>query len=464
MGEKWTGKEELATIKDDDVLLAGDSGDLISGNPTNKYVKTSTLKADLVRRDGTLTAGNVPKVATGGSTLEDSFITQIDSGDDKGIAIVGGQLSVGAPGDGQEVVVGEGDSYPIVGAWHCEVSNTTNQVVTDAVDVTEILQSDELSTTGLFGGPGTGRYILVYSDSPFGGVKVKVDTAGTVEPANIIGEYLSSLNTWTTSKYMVADSSTLEQYGNVIAANDDSSEQWRYGFNPLGNIPVDWDELTFTINSIEYTGYFARFRITSDITLDPVIQQIKMHTNRYEINANGRTEYFGIARYVRTIPVIKSANAEKNPPNENIEIAIGITEIRTDNEFSGTANDGLILRGVLPEGFDTSIPIQLVVDWYPKTVGAGDVELELELANVGDDFVFDGTAAVIASTPVVTSVDNNQYEKQRSIFLVDASNGLPGDTIYGSLFRDATAANTDDTYAGNIVITNYQVLGYFWKP
>lgn len=428
-----------------------------------RTVETDAVDSALFRGENTLTDGNIPVVGADGQTMSDSFLSQDSEGDDAGIKC-SGQFSVGQPEAGKEAVFGGGDSYPVLGAWHFDEANLTNQTITSAIDVTDILQSDSGSTTGLFGGTSSGKCILVCSDvAPYGGVKVKVNTAGVVEPANVEANYLSSLNTWTTAPFMASDSDSLEQYANLLAARSDSSEQWRFAFNPL-DLPVSWEELTMTINSVEYTGYFARFCITSAITTDPIIEQIKLHTNRFEVNSNGRTEYFGVARYEKTISVINSTNADKNPSNENISIASGITEIRTDNEFNDNASDGFILSGVVPEGLDTSIPIQVIVDWYANTTSVGNVELELETVNVGEAFVYDGSAAKVSQTPVVTPIDNQQYELQRSTFLVDASGSLPQDRIYGSLFRDATIGNADDTLAGSIVVTNYQVLGYFWKP
>jgi len=391
------------------------------------------------------------------------FFETTATGDDKGV-ICTEQFSVGTPTASREAVFGGGDSYPVIGAWHFNDANLTNQTITSATDITEIIQSDSGSTVGLFDGVTAGKCILVYSDSAtYGGIKAKIDTGGVVEPANIEASYLSAENTWTTAPFMAADSDTLEPYANVLAARSDSSEQWRFGFNPL-NLPVSWEKLTMTINSVEYTGYFARFCITSDITSDPLIEQIKLHTNRFEVNANGRSEYFGIARYPKTIPILKSGNVLSNPPNENIKIAAGITELRRDNEFSATAKDGLILRGVIPEGIDTSIPIQVIIDWYAKGTGSGDVELEFEVVGVGEDFVYDGSATATAALPDVVSIDDQKEVRQRTVFLIDNASALSGDTMYGHLFRDGTSGNTDDNYGGSIVITNYQVIGYFWKP
>ena len=216
-----------------------------------------------------------------------TFLFGTATGDDKGVAVKGGQVSVGAPGEGQEMVVGEGDSYPVTIAFHCTEANTTGLTITGATDVTEILQSDESSTTGLFDGVTAGNYILVGAVERFAGVKAKIDTAGTIEPDNVCGEYLEDNSpTWTDSKYMATDSNfPYTQRGNTLASVI-GSEQWRFGYDPTAGIPT-WDTVTLNINGTDYTYRWARFRIETAITLDPIIQQIKLHTNRWECNADG---------------------------------------------------------------------------------------------------------------------------------------------------------------------------------
>lgn len=392
------------------------------------------------------------------------FITVTNDGDDKGL-IVTEQFSIGLPGDdGREAVFGGGDSYPVPIAYHCTVSNTTGMTITSAIDVSTILQSDASSSTGLFNGTTTGAYILVGSDYRFGGVKAKIDILGTVEQDQVIAEYLQDTNIWTRAYYMVTDSDyPYTQKGNLLSSCSSCSEQWRFGFDPL-NVPVAWEQTTLTINGTPTTKYWARFRVSGTITADPQIEQLKLHTNRFEINADGFTEYFGISRYSKTVNITIEANTTKNPANENVQIASGITVFRTDNEFANSTSDGLIITGLFPEGIDTSIPILLYIDWYGKSAGTGDVELELELVIATEDFVYDGTAAKVTANPVITSLDNELYKRQTSVFYVIAQEALPGDTVYGSLFRDATVGNLNDTYESNIVITGVNVIGHFWKP
>ena len=385
------------------------------------------------------------------------------TGDDKGMSITDGELKIGSPLTPHEAVIGEGDSYPVPVAYHCVYADFSGLVLTGAVDVTDILQSDSGSTVGLFGDDVPGATLLVGSDYPFGGAKVKIVTA-MINGGSLTGEYLKdSSPTWYPAPFM----STLSefpytQYGQVICNADNTSEQLRFGFDP-DDLPTTWAKVTLNINGIPQTKYWARFRITSPITSDAVIQQLKLHTSRWECNGDGTTEYFGRSRYPKTIDIHAFANAVKTPSNQNISIASGITQTVVRNKFVNSASDGSIISGVLPVGIDTSIPIKLEVSWYQDGTSSGDVELEVEIVKVSDGFIFDGTA--VAETPVtnIVSVNNNNKELQHSNFKFLINDMLVGDTAILSLFRDATSGNLDDTLTDSIVITDYRLVGYFWR-
>lgn len=398
-----------------------------------------------------------------GQELDDisQFLEGKTSGDDKGLTVTDGQLVVR---DG-EVIMGNQDSYPVPIAFHFDYSNLSGTTITGATDVTEILASEDASTIGLFGGTAVDNCILVGSLLPYGGVKAKIDTLGVVEADNVIAEYLQDdTPTWVGAKYMATDAEfPLEQKGNNLATCASCSEQWYFGFDP-NNIPTAWANVTLNINGTDYTYKWALFRITSAITTDPLMEQIKLHTNRFEINVNGVSQYFGLSRYPKTLNTTVFTNADKNPLNENISLATGVTLVVINNEFTANANDGFVIQGNVPVGLDTSIPLTVNVEWYPAGAGAGDVELEAELIKVKNGFTFDGAATKQGLLPVVTPL-NIQLEKRiKNSFQFFIDDLVPGDQWYISLFRDATAGNTEDTFGSSIIITFNESVGHFWKP
>jgi hypothetical protein len=401
-----------------------------------------------------------------------SIMTVTAGGDDSGLAITSGQFSVGVPGNGRESVFGGGDSYPVPIAYHFDYSNLSGTTITGATDISEELQSDSGgSTVGLFDGTTAGKAILVGSDVTFGGVKAKITTAGDIGlPDNILAQYMLNDTTWVSAQFMVTDSSEpYEQRARMLATKDNSSEQWRFGFNPEYIYSDVWQKVTLTINGSAITKYWALFRITSDITTDPVIEQLKLHTNRFEINADGFTEYFGRARYPRTLVhginnVVTNASA--NPPNETVVYGDGVSALYSDNELANSAIDGFLIIQNIEEGMDTSIPLYLDVSWYVKGTNTGDVSLHANIFDVKDGFVYDGTATPRESDEVITTIasDSNLVRKTTRLEL-PVHDLTPRDgAIVIDIHRDATGDNPNDTLSANIVVTNVKLTGYFWKP
>jgi len=390
------------------------------------------------------------------------FITVTPTGDDKGLN-VNAELSVGSPAQGYETVLGEGDSYGVPIAYHCDIANTTGNIITSATDVATILQSDTGSTTGLFGGTDAGKYIFVGSDYKYGGVKLKVDTAGNIEPANIIGEYLESVGSWVTAPFMSTNANfPYNQTGHHIAVAV-GSEQIRFGFNPLA-LPVSWVKCDMVVNGTTLNKYWARFRVTSAITLDAVIQQLKLHTNRFEVNAEGVTEYFGRSRYQVTIIKTLSewSNTSTSPSNDPVKYSNNITLTLIDNEFANNTIDAIGVAFKVPVGLDTSIPLQIDLNWFPKSTSSDNVNWKLynTTAEIGD--TLDASKADTLQNSTASAGTDEVLKK--STFLVMINDANPGDTIALKLERDSTSGEALDTYGGNVVLESAQVIGYFWRP
>jgi len=393
------------------------------------------------------------------------------TGDDKGLGIEGGQFSVGSPDSPQESVFGSGDSYPVPIAFHFDYANLSGATITGATNITSILQSDSDSSTGFFGGITSGKALLVGSLYNFGGVKVKYDDTGNVDNvSNVTLEYLqedTGTPSWVSAPWMVTDSSQTyqisSQYANRIGASGSTSEQIRVGFNPFA-IPTSWDAVTLNINGVGYTYKWALIRLTGAITEDPVVQQIKLHTNRFEINANGDTEYFGLSRKPFTISNSLNdwVDTSAAPSDESITYSTNITIARTGNEFIGSAADSIGATFKIPYRIDTSLPVIIDVYWYASSIGSGDVDIDLyyTLISLGD--LLDGSISDSVTGQTVT-VNNEQYVKRKTTFVISIPTAEVDDTLVLKLERDATAGNASDTYADSMIVENVKVLAYRWK-
>lgn len=382
------------------------------------------------------------------------FIYSTLTGDDKGTQIKGGQFSVGEPGDGYESVFGEGDSYPCELAFHFDGVSTYT-------DVTAILASDAASTVGLFGGTTAGRIIYVGSDYIYRGVKAKINTLGDVNPDNIIAEFWTASG-WTEAPFMVTDSEfPYTQKADNLCTCSSCSEHWRFMFDPDLTVSP-W--IKNTVNGVE--KYWGRFRIVTDITTDPIIEQIKHHTNRMEINADGAAEYFGRSRYPKDLLVhlnLASTLGALAPGDSDIDISPNIILSLTGNKLLDTKIDGF--GGILeiPEGLDTSIPIIFEVVFIPLDTNTGDVDLEFisSQSKLGD--IFDGTLPE-TSIHVQETMDGTAFKSYKIRTRIDARKVVPGDFIAVGIKRDAGAGNGLDTYAGDVSIIKLKAIGHFWRP
>lgn len=404
-------------------------------------------------------------IANAGDSGLREFLDPISEGDDKGITCTNGQFTVGSKDDPRETVLGGGDSTPIDTAYHCDTVNTSGTTIISATDVTDILESDSGSSTGFFGGSASGKYLLIGEEHTFGGAKLKWDTVGAIEPDNVVVEYLKDSSTWVQAPFMVTNSDfDYSQYADRMNTND--VEQLFVGFDP-DEVPTIWNKTTLNINGVNINKYWARFRIVTDITSDSTIEQIKTHSNSFEIEADGHTSYRGRSRRPKTLLsglTNTVQNTSANPANENVEYGSGVTAGRTDNEFANGAVDGFLLVQNIEKGLDTSIPLELSVSWYPKGTGVGDVNFHLDLFDVSDDFIYDGAAVPRSIENSITTIPANSNEKRITTKIKFMVNKLDTNSaVVMHLHRDATSGNPLDTLANNVIITNVRLTGYFWK-
>jgi len=408
------------------------------------------------------------------------FIDVTSSGDDKGL-IVTEQFSVGTPASPKESVFGAGDSYPVGteltgpdatpaagSAWHCTIANTTGQSVVSATDITSTLASDSGSSIGLFGSTSAGNYLLIGSDFRFAGLKAKVATAGSVEPTGVQGEFLpGESEAWLAASFMVSQADwPYEQRANNIAT-EIGSEQWHFGFNPLVDRNT-WEKATLNINGTDYTKYWARFRVVSDIVTDPVIEQLKLHTDRFEINADGSTEYYGLGVYPKTLlagigHLIE--NSGITPSNQSVTYDTGaVTAAYKNNKFTFNKLDTGILVQNIVDGVHTGVPLVLSISYYVNSANTGAIEWETDVYEIADGFVYDGTAVPRNYNVIDTVASPSNQVRRTANILIPIDNLTYDDAILIVIKRDATSGNSDDTLEADCVATNIRLTGYFWRP
>jgi hypothetical protein len=337
-------------------------------------------------------------------------------------------------------VFGEGDSH----TREMVVFTNTNLAVGTWVDVTTEAASPSSSTFTVFPGVTAGNTIYFGGDFEFPGLKVDTTTAIVLGGSGAIEWEYWNGSAWTDLPVMATKSTAdYDQYSNGTFGRV-ASEQIRFGQT------TGW--ATTSLN--DESKYWVRCRITTAITTSPVMQQVKLHTNRMEINADGFIEFFGAARPTRDLVApFKLAEdlSGSSPGNEALTLASGITITPLDNRFNNSALDGNGFLIVIPEGLSTCHPLEFTVEWIPKDSGSGDVEITFDYAILLPTDALDGTKAV-TQLAVVTSVDSDEDVPQTSTFSFVPETACPGDKLIYAYRRDARGSNSNDTYASRINI------------
>ena len=471
-GATIDGSQGAISFKSDVILIGNTAVDLLQRDVNTRIVRSSAGSVTLGISGGALIYESIQASITVSSgvatkTFWDNTAKPLlgqtevtETGDDEGVMFKN-QVSVHG-----ELIAGV-DSYPVPIAFHCKDVNTTGRVVTGATDITDILQSDSGSTTGLFGGTATGDYVLVGSPSTYEGVKIKYNTLATVEPENMQTQpYFSNVIGFVNAPIMATNADyPHEAHGWNIATDGHLSEQLFFGFDPLNRFGVAlWEETTWNINGVDYTGYFGRFVLTAPITGDPVIEQIKLHTNRQEFEDTGTFRYGRARQPLQLINGLNDAapNGLYDPANETVSYTPEISVKYTDNEFTSTADDGFAVVISNRIELDTSVPLTLSISYYVKGTSTGDIEFTLSGTQVNDGYVYNGANVGVTETFLETiSAPSNLIRRTiKKTVLIDQLQGEAAVVLSLSRLAGSSAA---DTLNSNVIITNVIATGYSWR-
>ena len=393
---------------------------------------------------------NVDTITSPNDSIALAFL---ETGDDKGISIVGGQFAVGSYLKGFESVFGEGDSHT-EGMIVLTTSNGTT-----FTDVTTAAKTSTGSTFAPFGGgsPGIGAAFYVGSDDSIIGLKIKQSFLVVPGTGTVAREYYNGA-TWSPFMIMATNADAPYESRADNIGTQIGSEQVRFG-NTYGQVQT-------TVNG--QLKYWVRFRVTSALSSDGLIEQVKLHTNRLEINADGFTEYFGAGIYPKELVVhLRTASQIEGfaPKDEAIDYTSEFSLVQTNNKMENSVIDGFGGLITIPEGMDTSKDLVFEVSYVVLGAGAGQLDLEVQSAQMQVGDLVDGTHPVTQTINnfVTIPINNNNIIKRVS-FSIDVEELLPGEFAAYTFKRDATPGNLNDTYVGDVAVLSIRAYGYFWKP
>jgi hypothetical protein len=279
------------------------------------------------------------------------------------------------------------------------------------------------------------------------------------------------MSTKSTSPYTTYANETFA-YG--VSLPSPISYQYRFGRND------NW--ATTTVNGI--LGYWVRARLTtvSNITQIPSIIQIKLHTNRTEINADGFTEFFGRARPVRDDVFSLNNLYATGIPSESAPSSNRLVSADTGTiTISGTVPNCRWRTGRLTTVSGTFIPHKLMdtslfltfkLNFSNGTVaGPGNIAFKVDYAFVGNNNqigIPNGTISprIVRTTGYiaypVSTVAYGLFEISVNLNITGLRNNEDGteEFIWFKLSRDDN--NILDTYSGDIYLNTFHAQSGIW--
>jgi len=132
------------------------------------------------------------------------------------------------------------------------------------------------------------------------------------------------------------------------------------------------------------------------------------------------------------------------------------------NQFQTGSDDGFGQAMPVPDGLDTSLPLEYIVRWAPSDdLASADVALELVIGQAVIGTVLDGGNPEVTLEEVTTTILNSADEIYENRYTFSIPDSLPDDGLFFVLQRRALT-NANDTYTGNIYIVNVELKGTFW--
>ncbi len=352
-----------------------------------------------------------------------------------------GELHVGSPMRPAESVFGGGESHTLEHVYTFDGATTYVDKSSEAKSFT--------GSTFEFAGITAGNCVYIANDFPltFEGIKLALDAAADLGTGKIIAEYWNG--TWTefngcTSKSTPGFLKYAKNYFSQVGSH-------HVKFDPF--IIEDWIKNDPVVPALNTDYYWMRFRVDSDIVSSPVIQQIKIHTNRTEINGDGTIESHSDARTYKKLVVDSVKPLEGNMQSASIYVDENVGVGLANNRFTAVG-DLLGISFELPEDCDTSGPLIFV--WKGKFLSAGTVNFTVKrkIVKPKDSYtnaepVDSGESVTVTTGEIIIDAGDTREDFRVDIDISDAipsrSPGFGDEIWIGLTYPTRGAGNFDYT-------------------
>ena len=363
------------------------------------------------------------------------------------------EVAIGSVNKPAEISIGEGDSvtndmviFSYNGATY--TNNTT------------AAKSRSDSTFAGFGGTSNGSiFYLGHTARKFYGLKIDITTPLNPTGATVVSEYWNG-SAWVAFNVMSTRATApYTSYANN-AITRLQSEHVRFDYTTMS---ADW--ATTTVNS--QLAYWARYRITSGtLTTDVVVERVKLHTNRTEINKDGFVEYFGVSQPSRTLFSSHRYSLKGYvPADATIDFSSNVSLIYEHSSLVGSKLDGFGQTVIVPFGLDTSRSISVIIRWCVNDSSTGPIELKCTYVSgtqLGSN-IHDSALTETIETEIITIDSDQTGILKETSFTFAIPTALVGDELIFQINRDARASNGNDTNSGNVYVYSVRYEGVFWS-
>jgi len=411
----------------------------------------------------------------------DVLMEYIDDFEGDESLVIDGELAVGDLQRGKESVFGEGDSY--VRNMVVITTDDTAGAAADGGNLTDV-STEAASASGStfsFQGVDANHAIMWGSNNldaladalKHWGIKVKQTVAAAEIAAKSFAFELWNGAAWVELDVMATQSSNFYRYANEVFVRANSSEHIRFGITG----ETTWVKKTISSKNL----YWARVRITDNLTTAPVFEQFKLSSSRFEANADGTNTFHGRSRFRKTIAATGNVFGESGSVG-SVTVGVGSGGVPTgwnhnikNSELNGNA-DAIMMQMSLPRGIDTGQPIKVEAVVIgtpggadPPTTILSVLPVEVEGVLVADPaFGTSPTARTLANTETVTakvaqtSTDTTTVMSSTKIGRIDYGNFDVSDYYEGDALMLRMELDDDGSDNVDVAVLQLEVSGVLW--
>lgn len=400
----------------------------------------------------------------------DAKITGIyfDTNANEPSVVVAQELSVGLPQSPEESAFGGGRSSA-VGLLGFTFDGTTY------VNVSDAMSREDGSTVSFPNNVGGNAiYFSNIYGLKFTNLKLDLSANANLGVSDIAFEYWNGTSWAEVNHMLTLSSDTYLPYGNnKMEVGESIHLIFDYRMNK------DWASNDPPLIGI--SRYWLRMRLTGTLNTLPVIDKVKVGTDRSKINKDGKHQYFGYARVIKQIPspLASAGGGNSTPSDQNLYRSDNIFAGRTGNSFSSNQDNSTGTIITLPFDLDTSCPIRLHVVYRGSVIGNGGVVFSIRWDYFSDgDIVYGSTSTAPTTTATQRSLQRTDTINISSVGEVNTSffdleipeaiaqrlvNGVTeqGDIVMLTFERLGT--NAADTYSGTIDLVDFLFFYTSWR-